>query len=106
MSGGLRDGEAGALVVGASASGSLVYHDVGDEPGRAELRIYYSTRNLMEVMRKHAPWYTWLSFGANFLARWVGFFVVLALVRGRPRHLTALVRGMRDFTRHRFGPNL
>jgi GT2 family glycosyltransferase len=83
---------------------SLVYHDVGDEPQRAALRIYYSTRNLMEVMRKHAPWYTWLSCGANFLARWVGFFVVLALVRGQPRYLTALVRGMLDFVRRRFGP--
>jgi hypothetical protein len=58
----------------------------------------------MEVMRKHAPWYTWLSFGANFLARWVGFFVALGLVRGEPRYLTALVRGMLDFVRRRFGP--
>jgi GT2 family glycosyltransferase len=84
--------------------GSLVYHDVGDEPPRGERRIYYSTRNLMEVMRRHAPWYTWFSFGANFLARWVGFFALLAVVRGRPRYLTALARGMLDFARRRFGP--
>ena len=83
---------------------SLVYHDVSDEPRRAALRIYYSTRNLIEVMRKHAPWYKWFSFGVNFLARWVGFFVVLALVRGQPRYLTALVRGMVDFARRRLGP--
>ena len=44
---------------------SLVYHDVSDEPRRAALRIYYSTRNLIEVMRKHAPWYKWFSFGVN-----------------------------------------
>ena len=82
---------------------SLVYHDVSDEPGRAALRIYYSTRNLMEVLRRHAPWYTWLSVGANFLTRWVGFFVALALVRRQPRYLTALARGMRDFARRRLG---
>lgn len=85
--------------------GSLVYHDVSDEPQRAALRIYYSTRNLIEVMRKHAPWYAWFSFGANFMARWFGFFVVLALIRGQPRYLTALVRGLIDFARRRFGPS-
>jgi GT2 family glycosyltransferase len=85
--------------------GSLVYHDVGDEPGRAELRIYYSTRNLMEVMRKHAPWCAWPGFGVNFLIRWVGFFAALGLARGRPRYLTALGRGILDFARRRLGPN-
>ena len=64
----------------------------------------FATRNLIEVMRTHAPWYKWFSFGVNFPERWVGFFVVLALVRGRPRYLTALVRGMRDFVRRRLGP--
>ena len=82
---------------------SLVYHDVSDEPHRAALRIYYSTRNLIEVMRRHAPWYKWFSFGVNFVPRWVGFFVVLAVVRGQPRYLTALARGMLDFARRRFG---
>ena len=85
--------------------GSLVYHDVSDEPSRAALRIYYSTRNLIEVIRKHAPWYAWVSFGANFLARWLGFFVVLGLVRGQPCYWTALLRGMLDFARRRFGPS-
>jgi GT2 family glycosyltransferase len=84
---------------------SLVYHDVSDEPGRAALRIYYSTRNLIEVMRKHAPWYKWVSFGVNFVPRWVGYFGVLAVVRGQPRYLTALARGMLDFARRRFGPS-
>jgi GT2 family glycosyltransferase len=84
--------------------GSLVYHDVSDEPDRTALRIYYSTRNLLEVMRKHAPWYAWFTFSANFLARWIGFFVALAVVRGRPRDVTALARGMLDFARRRLGP--
>ena len=65
----------------------------------------FATRNLIEVRRTHAPWYKWFSFGVNFLARWVGFFVVLALVRGQPRYLTALVRGMLDFVRRRLGPS-
>jgi hypothetical protein len=85
--------------------GSLVYHDVGEEPERAALRIYYSTRNLIEVMRKHAPWYKWFSFAANFLARWVGFFVVLAVVRRQPRYLTALLRGTLDSARRKLGPS-
>jgi GT2 family glycosyltransferase len=85
--------------------GSLVYHDVSEEPRTVALRIYYSTRNLFEVMRKHAPWYKWFSFGVNFLARWVGFFVVLALVRAQPRYLVALVRGIIDFARRRLGPS-
>ena len=83
---------------------SLVYHDVSDEPSRACLRLYYSTRNLLEVMRKHAPWYAWGSFGANFAARWLGFFVVLGLIRGRPGYWTALARGILDFAGRRFGP--
>ena len=29
-----------------------MYHDISEEPARASLRIYYSTRNLIEVMRK------------------------------------------------------
>ena len=83
---------------------SLVYHEVSDEPSGAALRIYDGTRNLIEVMRKHAPWYKWFSFGGHFVPRWVGFFVVLAVVRGQPRYLTALARGMLDFARRRFGP--
>ena len=87
------------------APGSTVSHDVSDEPHRAALRIYYSTRNLLEVMRRHAAWYEWLGFGVNFLVRWVGFFVVLALVRGEPRDLEALGRGMLDFAGRKLGPS-
>lgn len=84
---------------------SLVYHDVRDDGRRAALRVYYSTRNLLQVMRKHAPWYKWVTFGVSFLARWLGYFVVLALVRRQPRCVTALVRGMVDFARRRLGPS-
>ncbi len=82
---------------------SVVYHDVSAEPARASLRIYYSTRNLIEVMRKHAAWYNWPSFSVNFLVRWLGFFAALALVRGQPRYLMALMRGMIDVARRRLG---
>ena len=82
---------------------SVVYHDAADEPHRGSLRVYYSTRNLLEVMRKHAEWYRWFTFGANFFVRWVGFFAILALVRGQPRQLMALAKGMMDFSRRRFG---
>jgi GT2 family glycosyltransferase len=84
---------------------SVVYHEVTCAPDRLSLAIYYSTRNLIEVMRKHAPWYTWVSFSANFLVRWLGFFTALALVRGQPRYLTALIRGLADFARGKLGEN-
>ena len=97
----IRARQAGFRILYVPAS--IVYHDVADEPGRASLKIYYSTRNLMEVMRKHGAWYQWPGFAANFLARWLGFFGTLALLRGQPRRLTALMRGMLDFARRRFG---
>jgi GT2 family glycosyltransferase len=83
---------------------SIVFHDVRDDEGRAALRLYYSTRNLLEVMRKHAPWYKWFGFAMNFLARWVGLFAARAVVRRQPRDLTALSRGMIDFATRRLGP--
>jgi GT2 family glycosyltransferase len=82
----------------------VVLHEVRDDGGRAALRLYYSTRNLLEVMRKHAPWYKWFSFAMNFLTRWLGYFAALAVVRRRPRDLTALSRGMIDFATRRLGP--
>jgi GT2 family glycosyltransferase len=97
----IRARQAGYRVLFVPAS--LVYHDVTDEPGRASLRIYYSTRNLMEVMRKHASWYKWFSFSVNFSARWLGFFALLALLQRRPGYLTALLRGITDFARRRLG---
>jgi hypothetical protein len=39
----------------------------------------------------------------NFLVRWVGFFTVLACLRGRPEFLRALVSGVVDFARGRLG---
>src|SRR5262249_39820358 len=82
---------------------SVIYHDISEEPGRTSLRIYYSTRNLIEVMWKHAAWYRWPSFGVNFLTRWLGFFAALALVRGRPGDLVALMKGTIDFAQRRLG---
>ena len=82
---------------------SLVRHAVTDQADRVSLRIYYSTRNLLEVMRRHAAWYHWVGFGANFLVRWVGFFAVLACVRGRPRLIGDLIAGCVDFARGKLG---
>ena len=99
----MRGRQAGFRVLFVPAS--LVHHDVGAEPRRAVIRIYYSTRNLVEVMRKHARWYRWFTFGPSFLARWIGFFVVQGLVRRQPGYLAALGLGVLDFARRRFGPN-
>ena len=33
---------------------SIVYHDVAEGSSPSALRVYYSTRNLIEVMRKHS----------------------------------------------------
>jgi GT2 family glycosyltransferase len=82
---------------------SIVYHETNREPDRVALRIYYSTRNLIEVMRKHGAWYNWAGFAPNFLIRWVGFFAVLAVLRGKPRHVLALVRGVADSACGRLG---
>jgi GT2 family glycosyltransferase len=97
----IRARDAGFRVLFAPAS--VVYHDVSEDSGRVSLRIYYSTRNLIEVMRKHAAWYHWVGFVANFLPRWLGFFAVLAIMRRRPRYLTALIRGIVDVARRRLG---
>ena len=53
-------------------------------------------------MRKHASWYMWASFVANFLVRWVGSFTVLALLRAQPRYVIALIHGVSDFARGKF----
>jgi len=82
---------------------SLVHHGVTDRADRASLRIYYSTRNLLEVMRRHAAWYHWAGFVGNFLVRWLGFFTVLACVRRRPQLIGALVSGTVDFARGKLG---
>jgi len=97
----LRVRQAGFKILFVPAS--LVHHVVTDESDREALRIYYSTRNLLEVMRRHAAWYQWPGFVVNFLVRWLGFFMVLACLRRRPRIIGGLVTGTIDFLRRRFG---
>jgi GT2 family glycosyltransferase len=82
---------------------SLVHHAVTDETERVSLRIYYSTRNLLEVMRRHAAWYQWPGFSLSFLVRWVGFFTLLACARRRPAFIRALASGTVDFALGRLG---
>jgi hypothetical protein len=74
----------------------------GQEAARAR-SLYYSTRNLLEVMHRHAAWSQWISFLPSFVIRWVGFHGVLACLRGRFARLPWLVRGMRDFLGGRLG---
>jgi GT2 family glycosyltransferase len=97
----LRARQAGFKVLLVPAA--RVCHSASDEPGRVSLMIYYSTRNLLEVMRRHAAWYHWPTFVLNFLVRWLGFFTVLAVVRGRARFIPACSRGVVDFLRGRLG---
>ena len=97
----LRVRAAGFKIVFVPAS--IVRHAATGERLRLSQGIYYSTRNLLEVMRRHAAWYHWLSFTANFLARWVGFFCALAIVRRRPEFVAALVEGTLDFARGNLG---
>ena len=79
-----------------------VHHAAADSD-RLSRSIYYSTRNLLEVMRRHGTWYHWIGIVPNFLVRWVGFFTVLACLRGRPELLRALASGVVDFARGRLG---
>ena len=97
----LRARQAGFKILLVPAS--LVHHAVTDETDRVSLRIYYSTRNLLEVMRRHAAWYHWPGFVLSFLVRWLGFFTVLACVRRRPEFVRALASGTVDFVRGRLG---
>ena len=94
-----RQARFGIMVVPAS----VIWHASVYDEQRAWLRLYYSTRNLLEVMRKHARWIQWVSFMPNFLVFWVGFYVVLAAARRQPRLVGALVLGVVDFIRRRFG---
>lgn len=94
-----RQARFGIMVVPAS----VIWHVSVYDERRAWLRLYYSTRNLLEVMRKHARWIQWVSFVPNFLIFWVGFYLVLAAARRQPRLVGALVLGVVDFIRRRFG---
>jgi GT2 family glycosyltransferase len=82
---------------------AVIYHAVSDDEEKAAERVYYSTRNLLEVARTHARWYQWPTFLAGFVVSWVGFFMAIALFRRQPKIITAVVRGGLDFARRRFG---
>jgi GT2 family glycosyltransferase len=97
----LRARRAGFKIVFVPAS--LVRHALTPASDRESLRIYYSTRNLLAVIRRYAAWYQWPVLVASFLVRWLGFFTLLACVRRRPHVVTALLRGIVDFLAGRFG---
>jgi GT2 family glycosyltransferase len=97
----LRARRAGFKILFVPAS--LVHHAVTDEADREARRVYYSTRNLLEVVRRHAAWYHWPGLLLNLAVRWLGFFTLLACVRRRPRVIGGLVSGTVDFLRRRFG---
>jgi GT2 family glycosyltransferase len=96
----LRARNAGFRILVVPRAG--VQHAAPDSDRRFR-SVYYSTRNLLEVMRRHGTWYHWIGMVPNFLVRWVGFFTVLACLRGRPELVRALVTGVIDFSRGRFG---
>jgi len=79
-----------------------VYHEAADGD-RLARSIYYSTRNLLDVIRRRGSWYHWMGIMPNFLVRWLGFFTALACLRGRPDLLRALAGGVVDFARGRVG---
>jgi GT2 family glycosyltransferase len=88
-----------ALVVPAA----LVYHGTTYSDQRRAQRVYYSIRNLLEVMRKHARWYHWLGFAPAFAVRWVGFFLLLACWRRQWGLVRAVSRGLLDGVYGRLG---
>ena len=94
-----RHARFGIMVVPAS----VIWHVSVYDEQRAWLRLYYSTRNILEVMRMHAGWIQWVSFMPHFLIYWVGFHLALAIARRQPRLVGALVLGVVDFIRRRFG---
>lgn len=97
----IRARQAGFTILIVPAS--LIRHSAVYDDQRLFQRTYYSTRNLLEVMAKHATWVQWLTFIPNFLTRWIGFFLTIALLRRRPRLVKALTRGVVDFARRRLG---
>jgi hypothetical protein len=81
----------------------VVFHDVSPDHDRRSLGLYYSTRNLIEVMRRHAAWYQRAGSAPSFLLRWIGYFAVMAVLRGQPGALAALGAGVIDGARGRLG---
>ncbi len=88
-----------ALVVPAA----LVHHGTTYTDQRRAQRVYYSIRNLLEVMRKHARWYHWISFVPAFAVQWVGFFMLLGCWRRQWALVWAVGRGLLDGMRGRLG---
>jgi len=82
---------------------ALVHHGTTYTDARRAQRVYYSVRNLLEVMRKHARWYHWISFVPAFAVQWVGFFVLLACRHRQLSLAWAVGRGLLDGVRGRLG---
>lgn len=82
---------------------ALVHHGTTYTHERGAQRVYYSIRNLLEVMRKHARWYHWIGFVPAFAVQWVGFFVLLACWRRQWGLIWAVGRGLLDGVRGRLG---
>ena len=79
-----------------------VHHAAADSD-RLSRSIYYSTRNLLEVMRRYGTWVSLDWDRPELPRRWLGFFTVLACLRGRPELLRSLASGVIDFARGRLG---
>jgi len=88
-----------ALVVPAA----LVHHGTTYSDQRRAQRVYYSIRNLLEVMRKNARWYHWIGFVPAFAVQWVGFFLLLSLWRREWGVVRAVSRGLLDGVCGRLG---
>jgi GT2 family glycosyltransferase len=97
----LRARRAGFRVLVVPAA--LVYHGTTYTDARRAQRVYYSVRNLLEVMRKHARWYHWIGFVPAFAVQWVGFFVLLACRHRQWSLAWAVGRGLLDGARGRLG---
>jgi GT2 family glycosyltransferase len=97
----LRARAAGFRVLVVPAA--IVHHGTTYTDQRRAQRVYYSIRNLLEVMRKHARWYHWIGFVPAFAVQWVGFFVLLACWRRQWGLISAVGRGLRDGIRGRLG---
>jgi len=97
----LRARRAGFRVLVVPAA--LVHHGTTYADRRRAQRVYYSIRNLLEVMRKHALWYHWIGFVPAFSVQWVGFFLLLACWRRQWGLIPAVGRGLLDGVRGRLG---
>jgi GT2 family glycosyltransferase len=82
---------------------SVIWHVSVYDEHRAWLRLYSTTRNLLEVMRQHARWIQWGRFIPNFLTYRGGFHVALVAARQQPHLVGALALGVVDFITRRFG---